>query len=357
MQNASCGSFRRRAGAVALACSAAGLMLYASIAATPALASHAKQASASAVFTPAQVKAASNGQVTYNVFNVPKKLPSITLAFIQLDLTNPYFATWNSAMAQAASFYGVKYIYGDEQDNDANILNIFNTLELQKPNVFGAQHSTQPLLSATQSDGIPLLGLDSTAIPGLTTMGIPNTQAGEEAGNLLVPTLKKDLAGPWKGKQIYYIGLSASPCAPCDERVQGGLATLRKYVSIPKSRVEILEDGSATQTQTDVGTYLTAHPSSKDRFIIIGLNDEWAVGAMQAFVTSHRTSDAIGDTSGCDQVGLAALKNKQFKGMNVGCVNYNPFSEGWNWIEAAIATDLKQSYKPYKIVGGIKYGH
>lgn len=340
----------RRAALSAAVCSVAGLMLCGAIGASSA------SAAGSTTWTPAAVSAATNGQVIYNVFNVPKKLPKITLGFIQLDLTNPYFATWNSAMAEAASFYGVKYLYGDEDDNDANILTDFNTLKLEGLTVIGAQHSTQPLLAAAQSANIPLLGLDSTQIPGLKTMGIPNTQAGRESGRALVPTLKKDLKTTWKHKQIYYIGLSSAGCAPCQQRVEGALSVLKTVTKLPASHVKVFEDGTAPQTQTDVGAYLTAHPGSNDRFIIVGLNDEWAVAAMQAVVTAHRTASAIGDTAGCDNVGLAALKNPKYRGMNVGCVNYNPYSEAWNWVEGAIATALKRPYKPYAVTGFIKYG-
>lgn len=340
----------RKAALSAAVCSLAGLTLLGAVGASSAA------AAGSSTWTPAAVSATTNGQVTYNVFNVPKKLPKITLGFIQLDLTNPYFATWNSAMAEAASFYGVKYVYGDEDDNDANILNDFNTLKLEGLSVIGAQHSTQPLLQAAQSANIPLLGLDSTAIPGLKTMGIPNTQAGRESGRVLVPTLKQDLNTTWKHKQVYYIGLSSAGCAPCQQRVEGALSVLKTVVKLPASHVKIFEDASATQTQTDVGAYFTAHPGANARFIIVGLNDEWAVAAMQAAVTAHRTADAIGDTAGCDNVGLAALKNSKYKGMNLGCVNYNPYSEAWNWVEGAIATALHKSYKPYQVTGFIKYG-
>jgi ABC-type sugar transport system substrate-binding protein len=213
----------------------------------------------------------------------------------------------------------------------------------------GAQHPTQPLLSATRKDGVPLIGLDPVPlITGTLHLGIPDTQAGMMAGNFLGPILKHRLQTDWKGRNLIYLGMSYVPCDACEKRVLGALAALRHYVAIPDSNVIISRSAAnIDQNRAFAANVLTAHPN--DVFTMVGLNDEWGIGAYEAFVGATRTKDMIGSTVGCDSAGVGALRNTGFAGMDLGCVDANPYAEGWNWIEAAIATAQHESFKPYAV--------
>src|SRR5262245_9080609 len=71
-------------------------------------------AAASPVWTPADVAkvAKANGVAPFvPVYAVPKKLSKrYKLAFVNPDLSNPFFATWSKAMKAAAKFYGVQFV-------------------------------------------------------------------------------------------------------------------------------------------------------------------------------------------------------------------------------------------------------
>ncbi len=305
---------------------------------------------AGARFTPAEVAAATGAHAVVPVYAVPKHLKkAYTLGFIHLDTTTPTFATWIIAMRDAARFYHVRYIQGDEEDQDPRLLDIYNVMRLQHPDVMGAQHPTQVLLNVTRADGVPLIGLDPVPlITGTLHLGLPDTEAGMKAGNFLGPILKQKLQTVWKGRNVIYLGMSFVPCDACEKRVLGALSALRSYVPFSAGNVIISRSAAnIDQNRSFATNVLTAHPN--DVFVMVGLNDEFGVGAYEAFAAANRAKDMIGATVGCDATGIGALRNSQFAGMDLGCVDANPYAEGWNWVEAAIATTQHESFKPYTI--------
>jgi hypothetical protein len=89
-------------------------------------------------YTPAEVAAATGQHAVVPVYAVPKDLPkAYTLGFIQLDTTTPTFATWILAMRDAAKFYHVHYIQGDEEHQDQKLLDIYDVMRLQHPTSWG----------------------------------------------------------------------------------------------------------------------------------------------------------------------------------------------------------------------------
>lgn len=291
-------------------------------------------------FTKAEVLKATGTHQVVPVYPVPKKHKRYTLAFIHLDETTPTFATWVVAMKAAAKFYGVNIIQTQEAPHGDEVLpQLYQQLRLQHPAVVGAQHATQALLNATKQDNVPLFGLDSTVIPGIYHMGVPDKQAGRFAADALGPAVKKAMAGKWKGKSLYYLGLTYIPCQPCEDRVNQGFAQIQKYVKIPASH-EILVSTAQNpdQVESQTADILTAHPNAV--FAALPLNDEWGIGAFQAAKAAGRAKDMLGVTLGCDSAGIGALKDTSNAGLDLGCVNFNAYAEGWNWVEAAIAVAI-----------------
>ncbi len=290
-----------------------------------------------ATWTKAEVLKATGTHQVVPVYAVPKQHKKYTLAFIHLDETVPTFATWVVSMKAAAKFYGVNLIQTQEAPNGDEVLpQLYAQLRLQHPAVVGAQHATQALLDATKKDNVPLVGLDATVIPGIYHLGVPDKQAGRFAGDALGPAVKKAMSSNWKGKTLYYLGLTYIPCTPCEDRVNAGFTQIQKYVKIPKSH-EILVSTAQNpdQVRSQVTDILTAHPNAV--FASLPLNDEWGIGGFQAAIASGRKKDMLGVTLGCDSAGIGALKDKANAGMDLGCVNFNAYAEGWNWVEAAIA--------------------
>jgi ABC-type sugar transport system substrate-binding protein len=300
------------------------------------IASSAALAGGGAAWTKAEVLKATGTHAVVPVYAVPKKHPKYTLAFIHLDETVPTFATWAVAMKAAAKFYGVNVIQTQEAPHGDEVLpQLYAQLKLQKPVVVGAQHATQALRDATSKDNVPLVGLDSTVIPGIYHLGVPDKQAGRFAADQLGPAVKTLQASSWKGKDLYYLGLSAVPCAPCEDRVDSGYAQIQKYLKIPSSHEIKVEGSNPDDVRTKVSAVLTAHPNAV--FAAIPLNDEWGIGAMQAAIAAGRKGEMRVVTLGCDAAGVGALKDKANAGLDLGCVNFNAYAEGWNWVEAAIS--------------------
>jgi ABC-type sugar transport system substrate-binding protein len=309
----------------------------AAVAAVVLTATSVALASGGATWTKAEVVKATGTHQVVPVYAVPKQHKKYTLAFIHLDETVPTFATWVVAMKAAAKFYGVNLIQTQEAPNGDEVLpQLYAQLRLQKPAVVGAQHATQSLLDATKKDNVPLVGLDSSVIPGIYHLGIPDKQAGKFAADALGPAVKKAMSSNWKGKELFYLGLTFIPCTPCEDRVNSGFAEIQKFVKIPKSH-EILVSTAQNpdQVRSQVTDILTAHPNAV--FAALPLNDEWGIGGFQAAAASGRKKDMLGVTLGCDAAGIGALKDKANAGLDLGCVNFNAYAEGWNWVEAAIA--------------------
>jgi ABC-type sugar transport system substrate-binding protein len=288
------------------------------------------------------------------VFAVPKTLPEhYKFGFILEDAGAPFFQDWEAGMKAAAKFYGVTMIFADQgggqPPHDERLPGLFTTLHLQGINLIGSQRTTPALQDAAKTAGLPLIGLDaSELLPGMLHLGVQGTVAGELAGEYLGPIAKQKLAGPWKGKTLYYVELSDATCDPCVQRVAGGLAGLRKYVSVPTSHV--LVGNEAVQPEGDLSyttNVLTAHPNSV--FVIIGLDDESELGGMEALAQAKRVSDGIGVSLGCDQTGIKAIQSGTFTGALVSCLNFSPYAEGWAWVEAAIATVLHKPFGNYDV--------
>jgi ABC-type sugar transport system substrate-binding protein len=288
-------------------------------------------------WTPADVLKATGTHQVVPVYAVPKQHKKYTLAFIHLDETTPTFATWVVAMKAAAKFYGVNILQTQEAPNGDEVLpQLYAQLRVNHPAVVGAQHATQALLNATKADNVPLFGLDSTVIPGIYHMGVPDKQAGRFAADALGPVVKKAMSTTWKGKQLYYLGLDYVPCQPCQDRVDAGFTQIQKYVKIPASHELLVTTAqNPDQIESQVANILTAHPNAV--FASLSLNDEWGIGGFQAAKAAGRQKDMLGVTLGCDSAGIGALKDKSNAAMDIGCVNFNAYAEGWNWVEAAIA--------------------
>lgn len=318
----------------------AGLLAAAAASVVVLVATSGALAGGGATWTKAEILKATGTHQVVPVYAVPKHHKKYTLAFIQVDESVPTFATWVVAMKAAAKFYGVKMVQTQEAPNGDEVLpQLYAQVKLQHPAVLGAEHATQALFDAAGGDGVPVLGLDSSVTPkgrGYYHMGVPDKQAGRFAADELGPAIKKAMATTWKGKDLYYLGLSAVPCQPCEDRVNAGFTEIQKYVNIPQSHyLHLTVATNPNDVQAAVANVLTAHPNAV--FAALPLNDEWGVGAFQAAKGAGRKKDMLGVTLGCDAAGVGALKDKSNAGLDLGCVNFNAYAEGWNWVEAALA--------------------
>jgi ABC-type sugar transport system substrate-binding protein len=317
------------------------------IAGAAATAHHSKAAAAPTTWTAADVAkvAKANGVPPFNpIYAVPKKLPKqYTLAFINPDLSNPFFATWSKSMKAAAKLYGVKYVEGNAATKYDTETDIYDTLAAQNIDAVGAHPGNAVIATKAAAAGQPFTTIDSV-VPGASHIGVPDVQAGTIAAQILATEIKKRQAGSWKGKSVFFVGLGVPGCTPCEVRPHTALKVLSRSVKI---------DGNAFISQyatPDVGQkfmtdIITAHPNSV--FAIVPLNDESLIGVIPALKAAGKLGSAVTVSLGGDPAGRKLLRENPKT--VIAAVDFNPFAEGWNWVAASIARLQHKSFKPYKL--------
>ena len=79
---------------------------------------------------------------------------------------------------------------------------------------------------------------------------------------------------------------------------------------------------------------------------MLGLNDEAGVGALQAVKAAGRAQDTLMVSLGADELGRDTMRNDK-DGVYVAMVDFNPWAEGWCWVEAAIAIAEGEKFSAY----------
>jgi ABC-type sugar transport system substrate-binding protein len=305
-----------------------------------------------AVYTPAEVAAATGVYKVKPIFAVPRKLPqSYTFAFISPGESYPYFAEWQAGMQAAAKFYKVHLETADLNFQYQNSVTAYQQLSLKNPQVIGTGSGPMnaPLYNAITKNGSKIVLIDAT-YKNVPNFGVNDVQVGQLAVQLLKKPAEQKMAGPWKGKKIDVVGMSAPNCPPCDARVRASFAEAKSELGIPSSHDSFLippGQDPTTSAQSTFSQWLTAHPN--DAALVVSYGDEPVVGAVNAARADNRSGDVLGVSNGGDPVARAALRNLSDKGVLVAAIDYEPYQEGWNWIEAAIATELGKPFGKYQV--------
>jgi ABC-type sugar transport system substrate-binding protein len=300
-------------------------------------------------FTPEEVAAATGNHAVIPVYAVPKTLKKrYLLAFINPGKNIPFFQAWSDAMHAAAEFYGVDFIETDLQLRYEDTVTQYETISVRNPDVVGTLTTAGPALKAlTDAAGIPLIPIDIPIEGNPYFLGIPNEKAGRLGGELAAAAAQERLAGDWQGRNLVYVGLGESTCEPCTIRVEEGLKAVREVIDISDENVVMLDTGGQVDPALTVMTdTLTARPN--DVFVMVALNDECGIGALQAVKAANRQQDALIVTLGADRLGRDNLR-ADTDGVLVAMVDFNPWAEGWNWIEAAIAVAEGETFQPYDV--------
>jgi ABC-type sugar transport system substrate-binding protein len=301
-------------------------------------------------WTAAEVQKASGNYKVAPLFAVPKTLPEkYSFVFLSPGLSNAFFATWSQGMKDAAKFYGV-----DFQDADLNFkyeteLSAYQQLSVRQPQVVGGQTINEATYQAIKKDGAKLVMIDGTYKDALH-YGVPDEQVGQLAIQQLVKPAQAKQAADWKGKQLLVAGLSAPNCGPCDDRVKASFAEAEKDLGIPASSTFLLTPPGQDPTSASQSTFadfLTAHPDAA--VLVVSYGDEPVIGAVNAAKAANRQGDVLAITNGGDEAARDALRDPSNKDMLVGSIDYQPYAEGWNWIEAAIATAMGKEFGEYKV--------
>jgi ABC-type sugar transport system substrate-binding protein len=283
----------------------------------------------------------------YAVPKCPKE--DYKLAFLNPGKNVPFFQSWSDGMRAAADFYGVELFETDLQLKYEDTLNQYQTVSVREPDAVGTLTTAGPALKArTDAAGVPLIPIDIPIEGNDHFHGIPNEKVGAMGGELLAEEAQGRLEDDWKGRNLLFVQVGDNTCEPCNIRVESALEAARETLDIADSNVVKLlrTEGLGDKAQTQMRDALTAHPD--DVMLVIGINDGTGVGALQAAQAAGRTDDALVATLGADDQGRDALRNDR-SGAFAGAVDFNPYAEGWTWVEAAIAVLEGEEFEPYEV--------
>jgi ABC-type sugar transport system substrate-binding protein len=303
-----------------------------------------------ATFTAAEVAAASGSYHVKPLFAVPKKLPKkYRFAFLSPGLSYPYFATWSAGMKDAAKFYGVDLDEADLNFKYDTQLDQYKQLAIKGPQVIGSQPMNDATYSQAQRDGAKVLLIDGT-FKDAPHLGVNDDQVGKLSVDTLVPAAQAKMSGAWKNRKVDVVGLTSPNCPSCDARVKASFTEAESKLGIPAANTTMLTPQGQDPTTSAGSTFndfLTAHP--KDALLVVSYGDEPIIGSINAAKAANRGGDVLAVSNGGDSAARLALRDTSNKGILVAAVDFQPYAEGWNWVEAAIATAMGKPFQTFSV--------
>ena len=304
----------------------------------------------SGTYTAAEVAAGSGAFKVKPLFAVPKTLPKkYSFAFLNNGKSNAFFATWSQGMTDAAKFYGVNFSEADLNFKYEDELSAYQQLAVKQPDVVGANVMNSAVYNAITKDKSKIVMIDGS-FKNVPHYGVPDAQVGQLAIQTLADPAKAKIAGDWKGKKLDVVGMSAPNCAPCDARVKAAFTEAETTLNVPAANTTMLTPQGQDPTSASQSTFndfLTAHPN--DVVLVMSYGDEPVIGAVNAAKAAGRGGDILAVTNGGDEAARAAVRDTSNKGILIGSIDYQPYAEGWNWIEAAIATAMGKHFSAFTV--------
>jgi ABC-type sugar transport system substrate-binding protein len=307
-------------------------------------------AAGGATFTAAEVAAATGTYQVKPLFAVPKQLPKkYRLAFLSPGLSYPYFATWSDGMKAAAKFYGVDLDQADLNFKYDTQLDQYKQLAVKGPQVIGSQPMNDATYNQAKRDGVKTVLIDGT-FKDAPHFGVNDEQVGKLAVDTMAPAAKAKMNGVWKGRKVDVVGLSAPNCTPCDARVKASFAEAESTLGIPAANTTMLTPQGQDPTTSAGSTFndfLTSHP--KDAVLIVSYGDEAVIGSINAAKAANRGGDVLAVSNGGDSAARLALRDSSDKDILVAAIDFQPYAEGWNWVEVAIATAMGKPFQSFSV--------
>ena len=305
-----------------------------------------------ATYTVEEVAAASGAYKVKPIYAVPKKLSKeYTLAFANPALNYPFFKSWDDGMKAAAKFYGVKVVTSDLNFKYEELLSQYQNLAVQSPDLFGSGGATMNAATqaALKAESMPSVLIDD-AFGGMLNFGVNDKEVGVLAADKIIEAAKPRIAADWANRKVIVAGVTAPNCAPCDNRVKAGLARTAEGLGLAKDLTYVVTPTSTdpnVTVQSTMTDFLTAHP--EDVVLVLSYGDDPVLGAIAAARSEGRSKDMLGVANGGSTTARVALRDPSSKGILIGAIDYEPFRQGWNWVEGAIATLQKDSFGTYTV--------
>lgn len=300
---------------------------------------------------PADVIPATGPEACVPVATLPKEMSEEwVLGFINVLKSHPYHGTVAKGVEAAAKFYGVGYLDGDTAGAGGTAaIEMGNTLLLDNPHVIGiigqGPDTRDPIAQSAYDAGAIFLSVDSGRSEWSPYVyGIGDARSGKAAGAIMVEGLKKRIADDWEGKELFFVELTHSAIAICLDRTGSLRDVVVAEFGIDEEHI-LQADGAAGVDQTAyLLDQLTAHPDAA--FAFTGCWDGMAIAPYNAAKEAGRESDLMMVTMGGDQTPAEMLYCKP-QGF-YGYLEFQPFCEGWSWVETAIAILEGERFVPYQ---------
>ncbi|MET9270936.1 sugar ABC transporter substrate-binding protein [Kribbella sp. NPDC003557] len=264
-------------------------------------------------------------------------------------LSYPYFATWSDGMKAAAKYYGVELDQADLNFKYDTQLDQYKQLAVKMPDVVGSQPMNDATYNQARQDGVKLVMIDG-AFKDVPHFGVDDQQVGTLAIDTMAAAAKAKAAGAWKGRKVVVAGLTSANCGPCDARVKAAFARAESALGIPAANTTMLTPQGQDPTTSAGSTFndfLTAHPD--DAVLVVSYGDEPVIGAVNAAKAANRDGDILAVSNGGDSAARLALRDRSNAGILVAAIDYQPYAEGWNWVEAAIATAMGKPFETFRV--------
>jgi ribose transport system substrate-binding protein len=179
--------------------------------------------------------------------------------------------------------------------------------------------------------GIPVIAVD-IGMPGATFFGADNYRAGYMAGEYLGQWVREQ----WDLRFDILLRLEAERVGTASRaRLQGAQDGFESVAGrVPGDRIRSLSSQTLIEESRAVTTEALASYDPDWRVAVIAVNDEAAVGALDAFEAAGRLHNVVAVGQNADEIGRAALQREGFP--FVATTRYGPEDYGPKLLDLAL---------------------
>ncbi len=267
------------------------------------------------------------------------------LGFINPNRAHSFWGQVSVGMNAAAEFYGVEFIEMDSAGGPD--VELFETLLLNQLDVVGTHNAVdyEAVAARALDENVPYIGFDNGPTEfSPYVYGIPNGIAGTRGAELLIQGVEERLADDWEGRELFFLEFTHNGIPACVTRTGAAAETFKEHFELDDEHV-IQLDIATGQTDVDLMlSTLTAHPDAV--FAMIPCWDGLGIAPFNAAAEAGREADVMLVTLGGDQPPAELLLTKP-QGY-YGYIEFQPFCEGWGWVESGLAIAEGVHFQPYQ---------
>jgi hypothetical protein len=248
-------------------------------------------------------------------------------------------------MTAAAGFYGVNYHALDAAGGSS--LALLPALLAKGPDLIGSHDVPIQVAEQAEKEDIPFLSVDLMPSQfGLYPYGAPDAEAGKLGGVLLAQGVQERLQGEWKDKEFFFLGFNYRSIPACVTRIAEAGEAMKASLDLDDDHILNLDPyGEGTSPEEALRSAMEAHPQAV--FGLIPCWDQLGIDPYQAVERQGDESRILLVTLGGDRSNLEYLSSSPMG--YYGLVEFDPFCEGWSWIETGVAILEGIDFEPYQI--------